>query len=143
MRSLVVDEVSVQVAVAGHGVKVGLNVIIESEPRPVGDTVFFFVNHDDAAARELSDQRAMEAALPDFEVSNYDIQAYGLPADSVGEDDDVENAGPEEEEGPESQEAIINDDEDDGEGDVRPLIVLKTDSGRVLAAYSIWGVRVD
>ena len=126
MRSLAVDGVSTDVAFAGQGVKVGLSVVVESEPRPVGETVFFFVGSDEAAARELSDQRAMEATFPDFEVSPDDIRAYGLPSDVAADEADLTSV---EEEGELEREGAIADDQDEGAEDGRPLIVLKTDSG--------------
>ena len=129
VRSLIVDGANVDVAFAGQGVKVGLSILTESEPRPVGETVFFFVSGDDSAAHELADQRAMEAAFPDFEVSPHDIRVYGVPSEDVFEEAGNVVADLEQGENDSLEFGIDSDNDDDD--DMRPLVVLKTDSGTV------------
>lgn len=123
MRSLIVDGASVEVAVAGQGVKVSVHLQSESEPRPVGDKVFFFLPQDEETARELADQRVMEATFLDFEVTPEDIQTYGLPP--VETDEEIADSPNEDS----SEEAQPSADDFEEEEDQRPVVVLKTDSG--------------
>jgi translation initiation factor IF-2 len=121
VKRIYIGEIAHESAAAGQGVKLVIGVLVESDPRPLGDSIYFMTKEN---ALWLSEQRSMEIELEEALVNEEDVNKWRLEAlrgcvvdasmySSVRKD------------------SANDDDDEDGDSVVAnlPAVVLKTDSG--------------